>query len=1794
MRTLIKRVLAAGVWVILLQVAVNAQVLESTLDGPADVLLNEEACFSVSLSNTGATGYQPYLRLFLPPEFDPQSVSVSLLGEPINDIGEVGVFSGSPLIDPNLGEESPLGSVTGANGSTFFLINLPVGSLIDGGIALDVQICAELSGSGVQVGTPVEVEIQALYRYGDTPTGDNGAISSAPVSTSIVPTLYNVQHGVNQSTATPGSCIPLEVSAVVNIAQQEIVNGLTVTEELPAGFLYQDVIAITPGCIVQQEPAPGASGTLVVTCNNVAGTDAPDDIVLTYTAELDDILDPSVCAPVELEATGTVTSSQESTVEDLINVTAQSVVVVPMSPTLDPVPGSIAVFGAQFFVEEFVTGVDEALLTMTIPDGTSYQGNAMLNATPVAALSETPNGDGTTTLVFDLHAANGADFASCAFAQLTFDTQIEDTYTDGTHVSAGDNLEATGTLSYSLTGEPGTCEQAIVPSYSILAAGFEKSLISSPSNGFGFVPGEEITYRLSLMIPSGDAREVTFQDFFPIPIHDVSSLSLVFGEDIVHAPTDNLGLTPTSISANSTTNSLTIDWGTIETPVSGQAVVIAVDISIAITSAPFADGLTHSNFGRFFSQDAQGTSAGVTDLVTFDVGAPYLNMFKGVASTDNPDAGFNPIMEPVNANVSSVDAWDWLDFRISFINVGDANAYDVIVNDFPPLDAMDQCQLTSVETADGVPMSYSGNLFTAGLVIDTIPQQVSGSQAHVARVNYRCQLQDIDARDLFENEAIATWVASPGSANQFPSIDETARIFTARPEVNLEVVDIQPGYAEDGGVHIGELVTFDILAEMPEGYTRGADLELTLPEGLSIEEVLEFEAPFDMGFSVGSQSVVANGIEVLDIDGTNEGARRILRCEMGDVHNDEADNLDKEFVRIRFSATVLNCAVNQNGHVLDPTVVLTYVNAVSGFDVTTDGSTTLEVREADLAVELTFLEEELLPGDQTFVTVSVGHTANSTGNAYNVNLLNDLPIGLSFVEESFMNECESLMGQDPATNFGSITAEWDSIPLGVTCELVYLVEVAETFPACTTTDNCMDITYASAFDVHMDTLSYGPVNPIGVRRTGNVNNAGGTENDYLRNSCDPLEVVASNLSTPTIVGAEAYCAGESLVLTIPEYAGTIVEYNWSGPGVPAGYNNAQLVIPSADSDDSGSYDVHVQIGQCVTETSTPVNVTVNSVPEVDVDNLNIPCASGFDDAELLPLIAGGTGPFDFEWTGPSFFSTDSVAVIENADEANSGVYSLLVTDQNGCSAPVVSAQVNISTAPPLPSLLSGVTVCEGESFTLSAEPYPGAQTYTWQSPAGAIETTGPNLNIESAEIDQDGAFTVSVQLDDCATEASNEVNVNVNPQPSSPEFTANSNELCAGETLVLSTGVAADSYTWSGPNGFNATGQAPPAIENTSVLSSGNYSLVVTSLDCASEPFILPVTVHQLPSTPGLSSNSPLCEGDALLLSTSAEAEGYEWILPDGSSEVTASASLMIQETNPDDAGDYELRAFDGTCWSLSSDAEAVQVDVIPNEQAVAGNDRVACIDETLVVQASNEPSFLGQWSATDENLSIASPNSASTAISGLATGNQYTLTWSLYTEGCGVYSTDQISVFAPETPAANDDAAEMLQDQFIDLFVVENDSPGPVGYNLQLVDLPDNGTAQVSGDDIIEYRPNDQYAGPDELIYELCLDACPNMCDTALVRLQVFPILRIPDVITPNGDGVNDTFQIEGIERFPDNELFIYNRWGREIYSTEQYANEWDATFNGTPVPNGTYFYVLNNKRTGEELGKGYVTVHQ
>jgi gliding motility-associated-like protein len=86
----------------------------------------------------------------------------------------------------------------------------------------------------------------------------------------------------------------------------------------------------------------------------------------------------------------------------------------------------------------------------------------------------------------------------------------------------------------------------------------------------------------------------------------------------------------------------------------------------------------------------------------------------------------------------------------------------------------------------------------------------------------------------------------------------------------------------------------------------------------------------------------------------------------------------------------------------------------------------------------------------------------------------------------------------------------------------------------------------------------------------------------------------------------------------------------------------------------------------------------------------------------------------------------------------------------------------------------------------------------------------------------------------------------------------------------------------------------------------------------------------------------------------------------------------------------------------------------------------------------------------------------------------------------------------------------------------------------------------------------------------------CVNT-DTVLVTVTAAEFNGVvTNLFTPNGDGINDSWYIQDIQNYPDNEVFVYNIYGSLVYTKKGYTNDWQGTFNGSPLPDGTYYYVL------------------
>jgi len=100
---------------------------------------------------------------------------------------------------------------------------------------------------------------------------------------------------------------------------------------------------------------------------------------------------------------------------------------------------------------------------------------------------------------------------------------------------------------------------------------------------------------------------------------------------------------------------------------------------------------------------------------------------------------------------------------------------------------------------------------------------------------------------------------------------------------------------------------------------------------------------------------------------------------------------------------------------------------------------------------------------------------------------------------------------------------------------------------------------------------------------------------------------------------------------------------------------------------------------------------------------------------------------------------------------------------------------------------------------------------------------------------------------------------------------------------------------------------------------------------------------------------------------------------------------------------------------------------------------------------------------------------------------------------------------------------------------------------------------------------------------YPLLITDANGCTDTSWINMTVLecPPPNPTEIITPNDDGYNDTWVIRNIDFYPNNEVFIYDRWGQRVYHKKGYTNAdgWDVKYIGTDMPVSTYYYIVKVK---------------
>jgi len=546
-------------------------------------------------------------------------------------------------------------------------------------------------------------------------------------------------------------------------------------------------------------------------------------------------------------------------------------------------------------------------------------------------------------------------------------------------------------------------------------------------------------------------------------------------------------------------------------------------------------------------------------------------------------------------------------------------------------------------------------------------------------------------------------------------------------------------------------------------------------------------------------------------------------------------------------------------------------------------------------------------------------------------------------------------------------------------------------------------------------------------------------------------------------------------------------------------------------------------------------------------------------------VHSGTTPYTYLWSNG--------ATTEDVDSLATGTYGVTVIDANGCS-------VNTSATVTEPDAIVGSvdtlnpTTCYSGfdgSVIVSVTGGVGPYTYNWSNGA----TTEDLLNVP--------AGSYSLVITDSRNCLSDTLSVSVS-EPAEiiislgELYDASCNGNADGSIYVLVSG-GTEPYTYEWSNG--------ETTQNITGLIAGTYSLTVVDgngcsstafTDTIAQPDAIQITADQIVNVACSGANSGSID---ISVTGGTSPYSYEW-----------STGATTEDISGLGVGTHDVTVYDANECTATASFTITGSGPIDLSGTIIQNP--TCIDFTdgsiNVVADGGNANYTYLWSDTSFTGPVRDSLGVGTYTVTVTDGSNCTQTAS-FTLGAAICNL---------SPDAENDTVRTYTGGTIKIPVLTNDSD-PDGDEITItgiVNEPDNGTTVINPDGTISYTPDDGFIGIDSFTYQICDDGFPQLCDTAVVYITVLPNkpnVFIPNGFSPNGDGYNDYWEIIDIDKYPNVEVLIFNRWGNKIYEARPYQNDWDGTNeNNEGLPDGTYYYIIKVNDDQSTVYTGYVVINR
>jgi len=716
------------------------------------------------------------------------------------------------------------------------------------------------------------------------------------------------------------------------------------------------------------------------------------------------------------------------------------------------------------------------------------------------------------------------------------------------------------------------------------------------------------------------------------------------------------------------------------------------------------------------------------------------------------------------------------------------------------------------------------------------------------------------------------------------------------------------------------------------------------------------------------------------------------------------------------------------------------------------------------------------------------------------------------------------------------------------------------------------------------------------------------------NGCTSLRTQVDVTVTPvpniTSAATGATCSGSAINYTITSNIPTAT-FSWSRASV-AGISNAAAVnqasaiisetlINTTANSINVTYIITPAAGLC-TGPSFNYVVTVYPAPVVTSAAKVAICDATTDNY----AITFSTPVSGFTWARATVPGISNAAVsgqtagvikevLFNTSNAPIDVTYVFTFSTSTCPGVPFNLVMTVNPTTAITSAASGIA-CSGQPQDYVIQSNVAGTTFNWNRPAvnnitnpGVFGQTSGTINetlINTSPVVVNVRYNITPIANGCPGN-SFVYFAKVNPPMVVPVANSNS-PVCSGTSINLRTDpVVGATYSWTGPNGFTSALQNPDIV-NVTAAAAGTYSLVVTVNGCSTLPVVTPVAVDE-PPLANAGPDQVVCIASPFVFLNGTVTGGTStgiWTTSGTGTFSPSSNALNAQYITT--AADKAAGTIILTLTSTSKDnctisTSTMKVRFGPLPAVSAGPDQDVCSQATTVALKGTSSiggttkwttTGTGTFSPSDGQLDATYNPSAADAKNG-----SVTLILNLIGAGVCFIPADSMTVKFIPPPTVNAGGIRyVLKNRTITLNPTVSDD------NVHYLWSPN---IDINNDTL----KNPTITGDVDRVYTLTVTDSRGCVSQDTTLIKVSPPINIDNTFTPNGDGVNDYWDITGLIAYVNASVDIFDRYGQKVFHSLGYPKPWDGTINGKQLPVGVYYYVINTNFNGQVLA-GYVTI--